>query len=55
MDTEFEGLNIAEITGATVQEAFAQLEPKINKVLDEELADWSKKQSVGAPAKPRRP
>ena len=45
MDTEFAELNVAEVTPEdqrlTPAEALARLEPKVNAVLDKEMADWA--------------
>ncbi len=43
MQTEFDILNVAEVSGLTPAEAFARLEPKVNNVLAKELADWARK------------
>lgn len=43
--SELERLDYSEATGARPEEAFPKMEAKANKVLEKEMADWSKLQS----------
>lgn len=46
MQTEFDELNTYDVTGTTPAEAFARIEPKINAVIDKEIADWASKLAI---------
>ncbi|HEO70806.1 MAG TPA: extracellular solute-binding protein [Candidatus Hydrogenedentes bacterium] len=45
IQSELDRLEFADVSGVTPEEAMANLEPKVNKVLDKELAEWAARET----------
>jgi multiple sugar transport system permease protein len=48
-NTDLERLSFADVSHVTPQEILPGLEPKVNKVLEKELAEWTARTSTAAP------